>query len=104
MHSRESIQALLATNDKAVCRALVVLFEHQTDDEQQADDTVYRNKMGFNATDAKFGTSLAKQILEWEKNKKYPNPLSPNQLGKARQMVKKYAQQLANVANLKLAA
>lgn len=33
MHSKESIQALLEKNPKAVYRALIVLFERQTADE-----------------------------------------------------------------------
>ena len=104
MHSRESIQALLARNDNAVYRALEVLLERQTADEQQAGVTNHLNGMGFNATDAKFGTDLANKVIAWNRGEStFPYPLSVKQLASARKMLRKYAQQLANVANEKTA-
>jgi hypothetical protein len=101
MHTKESIASLLAKSDKAVYRGLVVLYQRQTADEKSSENTKHQNGVGFNATDAKFGTSLAKQVLTWQEatQKKYPNPLSKGQIDAARRMIRKYAGQLANVAN-----
>ena len=104
MHTKESIQTLLATNDKAVYRALIVLFERQTADEQEAESTNHNNGRGFNGRDAKFGTSLAKQVIAWEQgHSTFRNPLSAGQMTAARKMIRKYAGQLALVANDKAA-
>jgi len=76
--NKESIQQLLETNDKAVARALVVLYKHQTRDEQIQEDTKYRNGEGFRPCHARMGTSMAtfylrtgylsaKQVAYWRK-------------------------------------
>lgn len=104
MHTKESIAALLATNDKAVYRGLVVLFERQTADERDSEQTNHLNGMGFNGRDAKFGTSLAKQVIRWQDGlTNYQHPLTMAQLNAARKMIRKYAGQLAKVANEKAA-
>lgn len=67
---------LLKTNDKAIARALVVLKNRQTADEQVAKDCKHRNHRGFRPAHAKVGTSMAefyekhgylteKQIAYW---------------------------------------
>lgn len=72
---------LLRTNDKAVVRALVVLNERQTTDEQNSERTKHRNDRGFRPCHAKMGTSMAKfykrngylspkQIAYWRKEGK----------------------------------
>lgn len=72
---------LLKTNDKAVARALVVLKNRQTADEQVQKDSKYRNGQGFRPAHARMGTSMAefyekhgylseKQIAYWRKEGK----------------------------------
>lgn len=60
--TKESIKELLAKSDKAVYRALIVLFERQTSDEQASESTTHKNGRGFSAFDAEFLSSLAKQV------------------------------------------
>jgi hypothetical protein len=78
MVSKEQIISLLATNDKAVARALVALNDRQTADEQQNQSTRLDNGMGFKPCHARMGTSMAeffqkngylspKQIAYWRK-------------------------------------
>jgi len=78
MVSKEQIVSLLATKDKAVARALVVLNERQTADEQDSQATRLDNGMGFKPCHARMGTSMAqfyqkfgylspKQIAYWRK-------------------------------------
>lgn len=55
---------LLRTNDKAVIRALIVLNERQTAEEQAIETTTTRNDRGFRPCHAKMGTSMAKFYLK----------------------------------------
>ena len=60
--TKESIVSLLAHNDRAVCRALVVLNDRQTVDEQASEHTRHHNGRGFRPCHARMGTSMAKQF------------------------------------------
>lgn len=60
MISKEEIVSLLATNDKAVCRALVLLNDRQTHSEQSSEATIVQNGRGFRPCHAHMGTSMAK--------------------------------------------
>jgi hypothetical protein len=82
--TRESITNLLATNDKAVARALVVLNNNQTLTEQSSEATINRNGMGFRPCHARMGTNMAnfykkagflttKQVAYWRKPMKDGN-------------------------------
>ena len=72
---------LLRVNDRAVARALVVLKNRQTADEQRAEESKYHNGRGFRPCHAAVGTSMAmfyerngyltqKQINYWRKEGK----------------------------------
>ena len=63
MITAQQIGALLASNDRAVERAMVVIFQRQTPDEQQAAHTSHNNGRGFSAFDAKMGTYYARWVL-----------------------------------------
>ena len=80
--SREQLNALLLRNNKAVERALVLLYERQTADEQIGECTVHANKVGFSGIDGEILTSFAKQILR----SPYPpgQRLSPKQFAVVR--------------------
>jgi hypothetical protein len=76
--NKSTITNLLATNDKAVARALVVLNNNQTADEQAQETVKYQNGKGFRPCHARMGTSMAtfftargyltpKQIAYWRK-------------------------------------
>ncbi len=78
MATKEQIQTLLRTNEKALIRALFVLNERQTEDEQCSEATINRNGRGFTPADARMGTSMvnfykktgyltSKQIAYWLK-------------------------------------
>lgn len=83
--TKNDIVSLLATNDKAVCRALVVLNERQTHDEQTTEHTKHLNGRGFRPAHARMGTSMAKfftrngylspkQIAYWRRPMKTGTP------------------------------
>ena len=60
MLTKEHIIELLATDDRAIARALVVLNARQTDDEQASEHTKYHNGRGFRPAHARMGSSMAK--------------------------------------------
>lgn len=101
MTTKTEIVNLLLTNDRAVARALVVLYNRQTADEQVSEDTRHLNGIGFTGADGGVGTSMAKfflargyltpkQLAYWRK---------PNKRGVAR--ICKYAGQLLDEAQRK---
>lgn len=93
-HTKDSIRALIASNDRAVERAMIVLFDRQTQDEKQVEATRHHNNRGFNHGDAKKGTYYARWVLSGRK-------LTGHHLDRARRMAHRYAGQLAEVANSK---
>ncbi len=94
--TREEILVLLNANDRAVERALVVLYQNQTADERGSLSTRHSNGIGFNATDAKFGSDLAQKVQKgWR--------LSPAQIASGRKLIRKYVGQLVAAAEAKAA-
>jgi len=71
---RSSLNDLFMKNDRAVERALIVLFNRQTADEKRTETTRVLNNRGFTAADADILSSLAKQVQRGR-------TLSPKQLG-----------------------
>jgi len=53
----------LATSEIWAKRALIKIYENQTEDEQTAEYTKYSNDIGFSGVDSEFLTSLAKQLI-----------------------------------------
>lgn len=90
--TKEEIAHHISTNDNQLCKALVLLYSMQEEDEKESQLTTKRNGVGFNSVDAPFLSSLARQAQE----KGY---LSPNQLHHARKAMKKYVSQLTHLAN-----
>jgi hypothetical protein len=72
----------------AIGRGLVVVWNNQTESEQNSKDTTLRNGEGFNGRDARFGSVLA----EWFADKGF---LSVRQAEMGRKMLAKYARQIA---------
>lgn len=98
-YTRESIEKMLETNDKAIARALVALYKRQTSDEQNAEMTKYRNGRGFTAAHGEIGSSMAKFYLE-------RGYLTPKQIAYWRKPTEKrsmrigvYVGQLVEIAN-----
>jgi hypothetical protein len=79
--TKEQIVQLLETNDKAVIRALLVVYANQTSMEQQLEQTAANNGVGFTGFEGKIGANMAKfaqrtgyltpkQIAFWRKRDK----------------------------------
>jgi hypothetical protein len=89
---KESILAKLNSDPEFTKRALLKLFELQTHDEQNSENTIEHNGVGFNGTDGYIMTAIAKHYIA----KQY---ISPKQMAIVDKKIKKYAQQIANIAN-----
>jgi hypothetical protein len=94
MWTKESIIQLLDRSDKAVERAIVAIYNRQTEDEQNSSSTTHRNGRGFNGFHARSGTYYAKWILSGRH-------LTGTYLIKARAMSKHYVAQLLEEAQQK---
>jgi hypothetical protein len=95
--TKPDILEMLSSNDKAVWRAVHALYRKQTPTEQESEQTHEKNNRGFNGVDAPILTSFAKQFEQrgWLSNK---------QTDLARKKLIKYANQLAAIANERMAA
>lgn len=94
MWDKTSIQRLLAENDKAVARAVVAIYQRQTDEEKSSQATVKENGVGFNQADARRGAYYAGYIAT-------SGRLTGRHLAIGRKMMMKYWRQLAEIANEK---
>jgi hypothetical protein len=92
---KQYIFDLLMNDDRALWKGLYTIYQYQTEEEKDCEDTVYDNGVGFNALDARFLTSLAQQ---YEKNKRVG---SLNQTAALRKRLTKYTNQLRIVADRK---
>ena len=94
MVTKASIKVLLETNDKADERAIIVLFERQTYDEQATSSTCHDNQRGFSAAHASKGSYYAR----WIKSGRH---LTGWHLQNARRMTQHYTHQLLLAAQAK---
>lgn len=91
---RAKIAELLRTSDKAVERAMVVLYERQTTDEKASSDTKHDNQRGFSAFHAPSGSYYARLVLSGRR-------LYGKSLAKARRFSLRYTRQLLDAADQK---
>lgn len=95
MWTKESILDKLDNSEEMVRRSLLRLYAEQTADEQAVGATTVNNGYGFNGVDAEFMSSVARFLTD----KGY---LSPKQINWTRKKIRKYAGQLATLANSEL--
>lgn len=89
---REFIRSMLKSNDQWALRALVIVFDNQTSDEQLTEDTRYHNGIGFTGADARFLSSLAKQY-------QLRGRLSDKQLYHLHKKMPKYCRQILDASD-----
>ena len=90
--TRTEIETLINTNDRAVERAMVAIWERQTADEQETQGTRHHNGRGFAAWSARSGTYYA----NWVRSGRH---LTGKHLAKARKIALHHAGQLTDFAN-----
>lgn len=90
------IRQLLMANSGAVERAVVAIYKRQTGQERDTHSSSVKNGVGFNSHDAPYFSELAKTLLGG-------HHILPRELGYSRQAMLKYAKQLRDIANGRLA-
>lgn len=85
------LQNLVKTNDKALLRSILVIYNNQTDEEQVTGESTEENDVGFTKWDAKEMTAIAKKIQRHE-------ALTKGELAKSRNKMCKYWKQLMVVS------
>lgn len=92
------VKANFARSRPSLVRGLIFIFKHQTTEEQQAEQTVEHNAVGFTGPDGEILTSFAKQCLRWyavaPEDRQYPHPLSDKQFALLAKRMPKYAKQI----------
>jgi len=94
--TKDKIQNLLATSDKAVERACIAIYDRQTQDEKRSSITNHDNTIGFTGAHASKGSYYARWCLSGRH-------LNGIHLVKARSMMMHYHRQLCEIANAKQA-
>lgn len=87
----ESIVTLLQSNDRAVERGILAIYNRQTQDEKSTDTTRHTNNVGFSGADASRGSYYARWIMSGRH-------LTGEHLSKARAIALKYRGQLLQIA------
>lgn len=81
------LKDLLRTNDKALLRAIVLINDNQTKEEQNQKGSIEHNHIGWTKWDAREMGDIANKILQDE-------PLTNSELAKSRNKMCKYWKQL----------
>ena len=87
----EKIKQAIDTNDNAVKKAILIIYQNQTADEQVSENTIEHNGVGFTGVDAEFLSSIAVRIQRGL-------PLSEKQIIVGRRKIRKYSRQLLDEA------
>ena len=82
------LKQMMKTNQKVLELSILLIYKHQTDDEQMTGETHEHNNVGFSGCDSKTLSYYAKWI-------KKGNHLSGKFLGKAKEKMPKYSRQIA---------
>ena len=88
---QEAIKNQITSSDSQAIKAMLKVYDYQTEDEQQYADVSVNNGVGFVGSDAQILTSFCKQYNT-------RGFLSPKQLEIVRKKVGKYAAQLTKQA------
>ena len=89
--TKDYIKKMITADRSWTERAVVVIYERQTADEQQDGETRHNNKVGFSGPDA----YILSEFARWLKSGKH---LSRKQLALAQKRIGKYAGQLLQIA------
>lgn len=93
---KEYLQNLVRTNDKALMRAIWVIYCRQTDSERVRGETTEHNGQGFGKVDAEFFTSLVHRVQAGQ-------GVASRDLAIARNKMPKYWRQLMEISKERMA-
>lgn len=85
------LKDLLKTNNQALLKSIVLIYDNQTDDEKQIGASVEDNNLGFSKWDAEEMSDIARKLKRGE-------ALKPNEIIHSRLVMPKYWKQLMFIA------
>lgn len=88
---REYLQQLIKKSDKALYRAILAIYNNQTDEERATGSSVEDNGIGFTKWDAGDMTAIAKKVAAGK-------ALTPGEIAKSRNKMVKYWKQLMYIS------
>lgn len=89
------IKQLVKTNDKALLRAIVLIYDSQTEEEKCKGTSIEDNNVGFTKYDAGEMSEIAIKI-------KAKRPLSAAEMAKSRNKMQKYWKQLMVISKMRM--
>ena len=89
------LKNLIKTNQKALLKSIVVIYDNQTDEEKENRSSIEKNRIGFDMFDAEEMMGIAEKI---KKN----IPLMPNEIVHAKIVMPKYWRQLMVISKMKI--
>lgn len=95
-YTKEFIQDKLKNDTRWMERGIIVLYQHQTEEEKDTKKTIEFNNVGFNGVDSRYLTWVAEWLLKDSRNH-----LSGNHLKKVQQKLPKYWKQIQTLINKK---
>lgn len=90
------LKHLVKTNDRALLKAIVLIYDNQTDEEKYKGESVEDNNTGFTKYDARELSEIALKI-------KAKRPLSEAEMAKSRNKMQKYWKQLMVISKRRMA-
>ena len=81
------LKSLIKTNDKALYKSIILIYDMQTNEEKNTNSSVEENNVGFSKVDAYEMGVIAKKI-------KRGDPLAKGEIAKSRNKMQKYWKQL----------
>ena len=92
--SRSCSRNLVRTNEKALLKSIMLIYNNQTFEEKEAGTSIYENKIGFNRFDSKEMMRIARKI-------KQGTHLTEYEIAHARIVMPKYWNQLMIISKQK---
>ena len=89
------LRELIKTNNKALLRAILCIYNNQTNEEKNKGESIDWNGIGFNRWDSREMSEIAKKI-------KSGQPLTKGELAKSRNKMHKYWKQLMIISKRKM--
>lgn len=88
------LRNLVRTNEKALLKSIILIYNNQTFEEKEAGTSIYENKIGFNRFDSKEMMRIARKL-------KQRVPLTEREIAHARIVMPKYWKQLMIISKQK---
>jgi len=96
----EDIKLAIDNSPDFAIKCLMTIYDNQTQDEKEIEDTKYTNGIGFSGADAYILSSFAEQVQKFNRTPEhlriFKYPLSYKQFKLMQKKIKKYAKQLSN--------